>query len=154
MNDPIFGRREDGGGSHLKGEQSRCFLRGEQTGGLFSLTESLMQPGTQQAPLHVHSREDETFYVIEGRITAIVGDQTRDLGPGESVWLPRGVPHRIHTTGEEPVRVLMLLTPAGLERFFDEIDAMNAEGKLSPGVLAATASRYGVTILGGAPSAE
>jgi uncharacterized cupin superfamily protein len=48
-----------------------------------------MRPGTEQAPLHVHTREDETFYVIEGRITAIVGDRRRDLGPGESVWLPR-----------------------------------------------------------------
>lgn len=149
MSEPVFSRRQTGGGAHLKGEASRCFLTGEQTGGLFSLTESVLQPGTEQAPLHVHSREDETFYVIEGKITAIVGGHQRDLGPGESAWLPRGIPHRIHTTGDQPVRVLILITPAGLEKFFEEIDAMNAAGALDPTAMARTAEKYGVTILGG-----
>lgn len=148
MLEPVISSRRDGGGGHLEGETSRCFLPGEQTGGLFSLTESVMRPGTEPAPLHVHSREDETFYVVEGRITAIVGDRTEEVGPGGSVYLPRGIPHRIHTTGDAPVRLLMLLTPAGLEKFFDEIDALEAAGKLGHDEMTRTAAKYGVTILG------
>lgn len=152
MNAPVFTDRDDspsaGIGGHLRGETSRCLLRGETTGGRFSLTESLMQTGTEQAPLHVHSREDETFYVVEGRIEAIVGEEKRTLGPGGSVFLPRGIPHRIHTVGNQPVRLLMLLTPAGLEKFFDEINRLNAAGQLDPARTKETAARYGVTILG------
>ena len=145
---PIFNSRQDGGTNHLDGESSRCFLSGEQTGGLFSLTESVLDPGADQAPLHVHSREDETFYVLEGRVTAAVGDQSRELSAGDSVWLPRGVPHRIRVEGQEPARILMLLTPAGLEKFFAEVDAMHVAGDLDPAAMAEAAARYGVTILG------
>lgn len=149
MAEPVITHRSDDGGGHLKGETSRCFLAGEQTGGLFSLTESVMRPGSEQAPLHVHSREDETFYVVEGHITAIVGDRREDLGPGGSVFLPRGIPHRIQTMGDKVVRVLMLLCPAGLETFFTEIDALNAGGRLDRDTMISVAQRYGVTILGG-----
>ena len=144
---PIFTARNDDGTAHLSGESSQLRLRAEQTDGLFSLTESTLQPGSEQAPLHMHSREDETFYVIEGTITAHVGDQTRDLGPGESVWLPRGVPHRIEASGGEPVRLLMLIAPAGLERFFEEVDAMHAAGTLDSEAMRETAARYGITII-------
>ena len=145
---PIFNARQDSGTNHLDGESSRCFLTAEQTGGLFSLTESVLQPGTEQAPLHVHSREDETFYVIEGSVTAIVGEQSRMLSAGESVWLPRDVPHRIKVEGDEPARILMLLTPGGLEQFFAEVDAMHAAGTLDREAMAKAAAGYGVTILG------
>ena len=113
------------------------------------MTESILHPGSEQAPLNMHSLEDETFYVIEGRIIAIVGNVQRELGPGGSVWLPRGVPYRIHTTGDTPVRLLMLLTPPGLEKFFAEIDALLADAKLSPPMIAEAAAKYGVTILDG-----
>jgi mannose-6-phosphate isomerase-like protein (cupin superfamily) len=149
VTEPIFGQRSLGGSGHLKGEASRCFLTGERTGGLFSLTESVMEPGTEQAPLHVHSLEDETFYVIEGRIVAIVGERQEEIGAGGSVYLPRGIPHRIQSAGDKTIRVLMLIAPAGLEKFFVEIDALNAEGKLDGEAMTRTAARYGVTILGG-----
>lgn len=147
MQEPVIARRDDTGASHLKGEKSRCLLGGAQTGGLFSLIESTMEPGAAPAPLHVHSREDELFYVVEGRITAHAGDRTEDLGPGDSVFLPRGIPHRVQAAGTANVRVVMLIAPAGLEPFFDEAAALAAGGDPDPAALAGLAARYGVTIL-------
>jgi quercetin dioxygenase-like cupin family protein len=128
------------------------------TGGRFAVLEQRCGPAGDP-PRHVHANEDEAFYVLEGRVTATIGDDTPvTAGPGDFVFLPRGVPHSLHALTDE-VRKLILLSPAGFEQFFAAI-GRPAPGGEPPGpadppepaapdgaAIAATAARYGVTLL-------
>jgi quercetin dioxygenase-like cupin family protein len=124
----------------------------EQTGGAFALIEWTAPVGFGP-PLHVHDREDEAFYLLEGELTIECGDQRWQAGPGDFAFLPRGIPHSFIVAGES-VRGLQITTPAGFEEFVREI-GRPAEG---PGLpvpsppdiqrLAEAGSRYGHQILG------
>ena len=83
------------------------------TGGQFTLIESDTDGG---APMHIHSREDEYFYVVEGTITVTCGDQTFEVGPRGFVFLPRNIPHSWDVIGERAT-VLMMTVPAMLDEF-------------------------------------
>jgi mannose-6-phosphate isomerase-like protein (cupin superfamily) len=89
----------------------------ENTGGGFGLLESLIAPGFSP-PLHVHRREDESFYVLEGELTMKCGDRTFRANAGSFVFLPRNVPHTFVVEGDKPARMLTLLTPGGGEGVF------------------------------------
>lgn len=90
---------------------------GAMTGGAFGLVESLIAPGFSP-PLHVHHREDESFYVLEGELTMRCGDRVFEATAGAFVFLPRGVPHSFVVEGDKPARMLTLMTPGGGEAFF------------------------------------
>lgn len=83
------------------------------TGGGLTLVEITCGPG-YQAPLHVHHREDEGFWVLDGRVTFHVGDASVQAGPGDYAYGPRNVPHRFDA-GDEGCRMLFILTPGGLD---------------------------------------
>ena len=83
------------------------------TGGGLTLVEITCGPG-YQAPLHVHHREDEGFWVLDGRVTFHVGDASVQAGPGDYAYGPRNVPHRFDV-GDEGCRMLFILTPGGLD---------------------------------------
>ena len=89
----------------------------DMTGGAFGLVESLIAPGFSP-PLHVHHREDESFYVLEGELTMRCGDRVFVATAGAFVFLPRGVPHTFVVEGGQPARMLTLMTPGGGEAFF------------------------------------
>ncbi len=89
---------------------------GEDTQGQFALMEQIARKGNVPPP-HIHHREDETFYVIEGEMTFSIGDRTIKATPGTLVFAPRDVAHSF-TIDSEQVRILVQLTPAGAERFF------------------------------------
>lgn len=91
----------------------------ETTGGLFGLVESWIAAGASP-PLHIHRREDEAFWVLEGVVRFQTGDDTIVAGPGSFVFLPRDVPHTFVVEGDETAHMLTLLTPGGSERFFVE----------------------------------
>jgi mannose-6-phosphate isomerase-like protein (cupin superfamily) len=91
----------------------------DQTGGAFGLVESFIAPGFSP-PLHVHHREDEAFYVLEGELTMRCGDRTFRAERGAFVFLPRDVPHSFVVEGDQPARMLTLLTPGGGEGVFIE----------------------------------
>lgn len=90
---------------------------GATTGGAFDMLEELLPPGFAPPP-HIHYREEESFYVLSGRMTFTCGDETIAAGPGTLVVLPRGVLHGFRVEGTEPARALMIATPAGLLGFF------------------------------------
>lgn len=121
------------------------------TGGRLAVIEQRLTPAGEP-PRHVHANEDEAFYVLDGRLAATIGDDiTVGAGPGEMVFLPRGVPHSLHArTGE--VHGLVLLTPAGFEEFFAAIgrpataDALPEPTAPDVAAVAAAAARYGVTV--------
>lgn len=94
-------------------------IDGSETGGAQALIEIVQIPGAEP-PLHVHEREDETFYVLEGQLSVWVGGQVHHLVAGESIFLPRGVPHTFRI--KSPVlRGLNFISPAGFEDWFREL---------------------------------
>src|SRR3954469_24340228 len=76
---------------------------GELTNGAFAVTEAVVPPGFSP-PRHIHHREEESFYVIEGRLTIQCGDDTYSADAGSFVCLPRDVPHTFRVDSDTPVR--------------------------------------------------
>jgi len=106
------------------GSSAELKIDGEQSGGDWAVVEWRVHAGGEP-PIHTHTREDETVYVLEGTITAFVGDERIDVEAGSYAALPKNVPHGLTVRGEE-ARLLVTLAPAGAEYFFvprDEADA-------------------------------
>jgi mannose-6-phosphate isomerase-like protein (cupin superfamily) len=117
----------------------------DATGGAFTVFEEI--PPLVDTPLHVHEREDELFYVLEGEHVFQVGDQELRAGPGGVVFAPRGVPHAQRRIVPSEGRLLITTSPAGFDGFFRELAAADAAGTLGPEAYAAASARYGITWL-------
>jgi mannose-6-phosphate isomerase-like protein (cupin superfamily) len=123
------------------------------TGGAFGLLESVIAPGFSP-PLHVHHREDESFWVLEGELTMRCGDQTFRAGPGAFVFLPREVPHTFVVESDTPARMLTLLTPGGGEGVFidggrrPEHDGLPPSAPPDIEALKRVSEHYGAEIVG------
>jgi quercetin dioxygenase-like cupin family protein len=102
--------------THGGGTSTELKLAGEQSGGDWAVVEWRVRAG-DEPPIHTHTREDETLYVVEGAITAYVGDEKIEVEAGSYAALPKNVPHGLTVRGEE-VRLLVTLEPAGAEYFF------------------------------------
>src|SRR5262245_21277358 len=109
------------------GDVYRFLATGEDTGGKYALFEALVSPGGGP-PTHVHSREEEGFYVLEGEITYLVGDQRLVANAGMFANMPVGTPHSFKNESGKPARMLVFLAPAGLEKMFFEVGVPLAEG--------------------------
>jgi len=114
----------------------------EVPGGAFSLVEHPMPPRALAAPLHRHTREDEYSYVLEGRIGALLGEAVVEAGPGDRVHKPRGQWHTFWNAGEEPCRILEIISPAGFERFFAELVDMGGVLEAGEQALTELCARY------------
>lgn len=124
---------------------------GAQTDGEAGLIEQITPPGLG-SPYHVHHREDEMFYVLEGELRFFSEGQTWVLGPGGFAFLPRNVPHGFRTEGNTAARSLLLVTPAGFEGFVQALSTSEpAAGPPDLDILVATAARFGLDILGPLP---
>lgn len=99
--------------------QIRFLITGEQTDGAFFMAEVSIPQGCGNPP-HIHTREEETFYVQQGTLTVQVGGKTVTASAGEAVCLPRGVAHCFQNSGNVEVKALVIAVPAGLETFFEE----------------------------------
>jgi mannose-6-phosphate isomerase-like protein (cupin superfamily) len=117
----------------------------EDTGGAFSLVEEV--PPLADTPLHVHARDDELFYVLDGEHMFQVGDEEYRVGPGGVVFAPRGIPHAQRRTVPGAGRLLVLTTPGGLDGFFRELAAAHSAGTLGPDAYASASERHGITWL-------
>jgi quercetin dioxygenase-like cupin family protein len=124
---------------------------GEETHGQFALIEAIARRGNVPPP-HIHHREEETFYVLEGEMTFSVGGQTIKATPGIMACLPRDVAHSFVIDSEQ-LRMLVLLAPAGLEGWFKEFSVPAPAMTLPPADESAygevqrmleAASRYGL----------
>src|SRR3954454_14705630 len=96
----------------------RFIVDGPTTAEHFSLVEHPLGPRALAAPLHRHNHEDEYSYVLEGRMGALLGDDVVEAGPGDLVFKPRNQWHTFWNAGDEPSRILEIISPAGFERFF------------------------------------
>jgi len=121
----------------------RFMIDGSEAGERFSLVEHPMSPRALAAPLHRHTREDEYSYVLEGRMGALLGDDVVEAGPGDLVFKPRDQWHTFWNAGDEPCRILEIISPAGFEKFFEELDALGGALNAAPEALAALNERYG-----------
>ncbi len=104
---------------------------GHKTGGAYALFEVATQSGGGPPP-HVHRREDEAFYVLEGELTFRMEDETVSGGPGTFVFAPRGVPHTFTNLSGRRARALVFCAPAGFERYFFEWLAAQQAGVERP----------------------
>jgi mannose-6-phosphate isomerase-like protein (cupin superfamily) len=120
----------------------RFMVDGATTGEHFSLVEHPMSARALAAPLHRHNREDEYSYVIEGRMGALLGDDVLEAGPGDLVFKPRGEWHTFWNAGDEPCRILEIISPAGFERFFAEMVDFGGVAEADPEILRDVCERY------------
>jgi quercetin dioxygenase-like cupin family protein len=124
VNEPVLTGPGDGRSvTYGGGSTSELKIVGEQTDGDWAVVEQRMRRG-DEPPFHTHTREDETLYVLEGAITAYVGDQEFEVEAGSYAALPNNVRHGFSVHGEE-ARLLVTLAPAGVEYLFvprDEAD--------------------------------
>jgi mannose-6-phosphate isomerase-like protein (cupin superfamily) len=116
----------------------------EDTGGGFSLVEHPIPPRMLAAPVHRHSREDEYSYVLEGRLGALLGDDVVHAGPGDLVFKPRDQWHTFWNAGDEPCRILEIISPGGFEHYFDEMADLFSSGGPDPAAIVRLATRYGI----------
>ncbi len=125
----------------------RFMIPAADTDSRLSLVEHPIPPRALAAPLHRHNREDEYSYVLEGRMGALLGDDVVEAGPGDLVYKPRGQWHTFWNAGDEPCRILEIISPAGFERFFEEVvDGPPGEGPPDLDRATATAARYGLEL--------
>ena len=119
----------DGKFVDLRSVGVRFMIWGAESGGGFSLVEHPIPPRTLVAPLHLHEREDEYSYVLEGRMGAQLGDDVVFAEPGDLVFKPRNQWHTFWNAGDTPCRILEIISPAGFEHFFDELGERMAAAK-------------------------
>lgn len=115
----------------------------DSTNGALGIVEEI---DAVDAPLHVHEREDELFYVLEGRHVFTVGDTEYEAGPGDLVFGPRGVPHAQRHL-DESGRTLTIFTPGGFEGFFRDLSAADAAGSMEFVDVGRIAAKYGASFL-------
>ena len=135
---------EDGKLGFLGSIGCRHMIDGGETDQGFSLVEHPMSPRALAAPLHRHTREDEYSYVLAGRMGALLGDEVVEAGPGDLVFKPRNQWHTFWNAGDEPCRILEIISPAGFEQFFRELDGLGGAIVADPEELAQLNARYGL----------
>ena len=121
-------------------------LRGEENGGAFAIGEHPLEPGTLGAPPHTHENEDEISFVVEGRIGVLLGEEFHEVEAGGYVLKPRGIPHAFWNPGPEPARIVEIFSPAGFERYFEELaGTLSNDGPPDVAAIGELAARYGLT---------
>lgn len=133
----------DGKAGTLAAVGVRFMIWGEETGETFSLVEHPMPPRALAAPLHRHKNEDEYSYVLEGRVGADLGGEIVIGEPGDLIFKPRNQWHTFWNAGDEPARILEIISPAGFERYFEELIELPEPG---PDSIAPVAARYGLEL--------
>ncbi len=118
---PAIRQRGDCRAVAVLGHRYAYLATGADTGGAYTLLHADIPAADPGVPPHMHHREDEAFYILEGQVTFVVGDRTLVAGSGAFILAPRGIPHAFRNTGPGPARLLVTITPSGFEAFFDEI---------------------------------
>src|SRR5262245_60723587 len=143
----------------IAGDRIDFKLTGHETGGAFELCEVITPPQVGPPP-HIHQREDETFYVIEGEVEFMVGDRTLRATPGSVVHGVRGVPHAFRNVGEKTSRMVLVVTPANFASFVraagqpatDPVASPPPPGPAEIEKLLAAGQEHGIALVGPPPS--
>lgn len=130
----------------LGGLGVRFMVPGADTEGGFALVEHPLKPRALAAPLHRHAREDEYSYVLRGRVGALLGGRVAFGEPGDLIYKPRGEWHTFWNAGDEEASLLEIISPAGFEKYFEELTTLFPNGKPDPAKIAPIAQRYSLEI--------
>jgi mannose-6-phosphate isomerase-like protein (cupin superfamily) len=139
----------------LAGVLMKRLLAGSETGGAFCLFEN-RSAGQSKTPVHVHAKEDESIYMLQGEMQAVVAGETQTLRAGETLFLPRGIPHQLMNVSGQPMHYILICTPSGFDGFVAEAGRERMPGEeVQPPVaedisrMQEAAPRFGITLLPG-----
>jgi mannose-6-phosphate isomerase-like protein (cupin superfamily) len=143
MSDAVIHRPGEGE-RHPAGPGSEIVIKagGAETADTCFISESTLAAGFPGPPPHTHERLHDMFYVLDGVLTVLIGDEDVEVGPGTFVCVPPGVVHTFRNASDEPVRVLNFNTPAGWEHYMRDLGEAGAAGPLTTEIIGAIASRY------------
>ncbi len=125
--DPIVRKGDIGRTIAVVGDIYRFLATGEDTNGKYAMWEAIVPPGSGPPP-HVHSREEEGFFVLEGEITFHVGADRIVAKAGEFANIPIGTPHSFKNESNQPAKMLITIAPEGLEQMFFEVGTPLPQG--------------------------
>jgi mannose-6-phosphate isomerase-like protein (cupin superfamily) len=135
---------------HVLGPSSSATIKAtaDATAGRFFLSECVLGPGFGGPPPHVHDELVDSFYVLEGTLTIVAGQDTVELGPGGFACALPGVRHTFANRTGETVRFLNINAPGGFERYMRDLAAAAADGPMTTQRMGEIASRYDVRVVG------
>jgi mannose-6-phosphate isomerase-like protein (cupin superfamily) len=122
---------------------NRFMIDGSEAGGRLSIVEHRVAPQTLPGPLHMHTREDEYSFVIEGRVIAVSNGTQVEARAGDLIFKPRDEWHAFWNPDETTLRILEIITPPGLEELFKKL---GRSGELDPETLPAMGAEYGIEL--------
>ncbi len=135
-----------GRAGRLGGLGVRFMVSGDESGGGFSLLEHPLAPRALAAPMHRHTREDEYSFILKGRVGADLGGRVVFGEPGDLIFKPRGQWHTFWNAGDTEASLLEIISPAGFERYFEELIDLFSDGRPKPELIGAVAARYGLQV--------
>jgi|SRR4029453_7247722 quercetin dioxygenase-like cupin family protein len=144
--EPVVALPNSGEQLNIAGSQSFHKIKSSATNGAFSVMEFVTPPGKGVA-LHVHEREDELVYLLEGQIEVTLGNQKMKAVPGVMALLPRGIPHGFTNIGDKPSRLLDTILPGQFDNYFVELAALYAAGNPSERQVDALSRKYRIKYL-------
>jgi mannose-6-phosphate isomerase-like protein (cupin superfamily) len=130
----------------LPGETVTFKATSADTDGAYTLIEAIDQPQSGP-PLHLHRREDESFYILEGTFAFQIGDRALTATAGWFMTAPKGVPHSYKNIGTTPAKMLSLFVPAGIENFFEDLSKLTAAGTLDTDSIVAVSAKQGIEVV-------
>jgi mannose-6-phosphate isomerase-like protein (cupin superfamily) len=135
------------------GDGLLCRITSASTGGAYCAFEQVLAPG-QGVPLHVHSRDDEVYYILEGRLEMQCGQRAFTAEAGAMVVIPRGIPHAFHNPAKTPIRFLNLFIPGGFDEFVAELNQLPPEDAADEDKRNVIRRKYGVELLRSGAAAQ
>lgn len=130
----------------LPGETVTFKAVSTDTDGAYTLIEVIDEPQSGP-PLHLHRREDEAFYILEGTFAFVIGDRAMTATAGWFMTAPKGTPHSYKNIGTTPARMLTLFVPAGIENFFEDLSKLTAAGTLDIDSIVAVSAKQGIEVV-------
>jgi mannose-6-phosphate isomerase-like protein (cupin superfamily) len=146
MGKPLIVRKNGAKSIRLGPDEWNLFATGADTDGRFDFLEGTISY-LQGPPLHIHHDQDDTIMVMQGTLKVQVGEELFDLTAGDFVSIPRGVAHTFANLGEEPVRVINVMTPGGFGLALEEMAGL-PPGPPAPEVLSEITAKHGVEFVG------
>lgn len=130
MDKPILLNHGEGNSYWVLGDLYTFKVTGKETGGAFTIIDQVIQPQGGPPP-HIHKREDEAFYIHEGTFSFLCGEKEAVFETGSFLYIPKGTLHTFKNIGQQPAKLMVVITPAGLEDFFYAVGSA-ADGTAHP----------------------
>lgn len=145
--DSLVTRPEDSISLSLGPISARLLMRSDDSEGRVGIVESPIEAGVLASPLHIHTKEDGWWYVLEGTFAAQIGDEVVEAAPGAFVRAPRGIAHTYWNPGPGRARYMEIFSPGGLERYFEQIAHLLAVVPPDIEQILALPAEYGLELL-------